>query len=267
LKTETISYQHSSVFYRQFGTGNKKLFCLHGYGEDSETFVFLEPFLGKDFTLIAFDLPFHAKTEWNEKILFTIEDWVKIINRFIDKNELIYLLGYSMGGRLALHLLEIIPERICCVKLIAPDGLHRNFWYYFSTQTFIGNKLFAYTVKHPAWFLTLIKFSGSIKLINQNLFNFSFQFMNDKTSRVLLYKRWTAFKKIKPNLFHLKKIIQQNSIHVNMLFGKFDKIILTKDGIKFRKGTENKVFVTEIEAGHQLLRSKYADEIVKLFNS
>ena len=266
MKTGNISYRQSSVFYRQFGTGNKKLFCFHGYDENSETFVFLEEFLGEQFTLLAFDLPFHGQTEWKEGLIFTVDDLIKIIHGFVDETEMFYLLGYSMGGRIALHLLEFIPQKIQQVVLIAPDGLHKNFWYYFSTQTFVGNKLFAFTMRHPAWFLAMINFSKSTKLINKNSFSFTQHFLADEMNRMLLYKRWTAFRKIKPNLSLLKNLIRQNSVRVNILFGKFDKIILTKHGNNFQQGIENKVSVAEINAGHQLLREKYTGEIVKLFN-
>lgn len=267
MKAGTITYRQSSVFYREFGTGNKKLFCFHGYGESSETFSFLEPIVGTDFTLVAFDLPFHGQTQWNEGLVFSVHDLGKLIGQFVGANEKFYLLGYSMGGRLALHLLETIPQKINQVVLIAPDGLRKNFWYYFSTQTLVGNKLFAYTMKHPAWFLTMIKFGKLIKLVNKNIFGFAYQFLDNATNRMLLYQRWTAFRKIKPNLSHLKKIICQNNVQVKMLFGKSDKIILAQAGLKFRQGNEDKIFVTEINAGHQLLRSKYAGEIARLFNS
>lgn len=267
LKTGTITYRRSSVFYRKFGTGSKKLFCFHGYGESGETFNFLEPIVGTGFTLIAFDLPFHGQTQWNEGLNLTIDDLIEIINRFVDESEMFCLLGYSMGGRLALHLLETIPQKINQVFLIAPDGLHKNFWYYFSTQTLAGNKLFAYTMRYPAWFLMVIKFSRSIGLVNKNIFGFAFQFLDNATNRMLLYQRWTAFRKIKPNLSYLKKSIRQNNVQVKMLFGKYDKIILAQHGLKFQHGCENKIFVTEINAGHQLLRSKYAGEIARLFNS
>jgi hypothetical protein len=42
-----------------------------------------------------------------------------------------------------------------------------------------------------------------------------------------------------------------------MLFGKFDRVILAKNGWQFSKQSGGYITVTEIDAGHQLLREKH----------
>ena len=72
-------------------------------------------------------------------------------------------------------------------------------------------------------------------------------------------------RKFYPNLSLLKKIILKNKIPVSLLFGKYDRVILTKHGFTFQKNIEELVEVKEIKAGHQLLKIKYATEIADLF--
>jgi pimeloyl-ACP methyl ester carboxylesterase len=78
MQTSFLPYRSSQVHYCWFGTGQKLILCLHGYGESLESFQFLEKYIGKEYTLIAIDLPFHGKTQWNEGLQFSVADLVTI---------------------------------------------------------------------------------------------------------------------------------------------------------------------------------------------
>ena len=65
-----IEHGKASFHYRQFGSGNKLLFCFHGYGRDSDSFNFLDTPLGDQYTIIAIDMPFHGLTKWNNTLTF-----------------------------------------------------------------------------------------------------------------------------------------------------------------------------------------------------
>ncbi|HEX3024282.1 MAG TPA: alpha/beta hydrolase [Chitinophagaceae bacterium] len=265
MKTHFLKYKNSTISYRRYGEGKKLLFCFHGYGESAVSFTFLETILGKTFEIIAIDFPFHGLTEWKDELLFTGADLINIINLISSPGQIFSILGYSMGGRIALHLLQTNPERIEQLVLVAPDGFHHNIWHRFSTKTFIGNKLFAFTMKHPFWLFTLMKLFYKLNLFNKSVFNFVHHYLDEKDSRWMLYKRWTTMRKFNPDLQLLKKIILKNKIPIGLLFGKYDRVILTKHGLAFLKNMEEFVQVKELKAGHQLLKIKYATEIAGLF--
>ena len=268
LETKTIIYNHSAISYRRFGEGDDLLLCLHGYGEDAASFLFLEKILGQEYDLIALDLPFHGLTDWKEGLLFTCGDLMNIIDQIVGNSSKSFaVLGYSMGGRVALQLLQSYPNRIRKLILIAPDGLHHNICHKLSTQTFIGNKLFAYTMKRPNWMFGLMKLLTATRLFNKSIFNFVHYYLDDPDSRLLLYKRWTTMRKFNPNQYLLKKEITEKKIPICMLFGKYDRVILTKNGLKFQKGLEAFIRIKELEAGHQLLKPKYANDIAILIRS
>ena len=67
------------------------------------------------------------------------------------------VLGFSLGGRIALSLYQAQPENVEKLILLAPDGLIVNFWYWFSTQTWIGNNIFSFSMKYPGWFFAFLK--------------------------------------------------------------------------------------------------------------
>jgi pimeloyl-ACP methyl ester carboxylesterase len=242
------------------------LLCFHGYGEDAYSFSFLEKHLGETYTLIAIDFPFHGKTVWKDGLLFTADDLLNIIQLIHPSpQQKINILAYSMGGRVALHLLQIDPAKFDKIILVAPDGLHHNIWHWLSTQTLIGNKLFAFTMQRPTWLFALMKLFFKLGLFNKSIFNFVHYYLDHKHSRLLLYERWTTMRKFNPRLTFLKKVIQKNEADLNLLFGKYDRIILAKNGLAFQKNIEAFVTVKEIEVGHQLLKEKYAADITAMF--
>lgn len=271
MHTDSINYQSSSLSYSWFGTGSRLLLCLHGYGESKDSFQFLENHLPTHYSALAIDFPFHGHTKWNEGLSFTIEDLLSVIDAICSKQNAgsarITIIAFSMGGRIALQLLQRIPEQIEKVILLAPDGLKVNFWYWLSTQTYIGNRLFSYTMHHPQWFFTLLQISNRLGLINQSVFKFIRFYLHDTTARQLLYERWTCLRSIRPHLESIKKIIQTRQIPVRLLYGKYDRIIRHERAEKFQHGIESFCTLQVIEAGHQLLQEKNASLIIQLLQS
>ena len=261
----SLAYKSSIINYYVFGNGAEILFCLHGYGQNGNSFSFLEKSLGSVYTLYAIDFPIHGKTKWNEKKPFTIND-LFVITQMIQQNkdQEFSLLGYSMGGRFAMGLLQKFSYKIDHVALVAPDGLHANMWYWLATQTKAGNKLFLKTMHKPAWFFSSINAGGKLNILNKSVVKFVHHFLDDKQQRLLLYKRWTCMRKAKPDLIAIKKICAEKNIHLNFLFGKYDHIILSKRATVFNN--EKNINVKVIEAGHQLLKEKYVNEITALLN-
>ena len=261
----SLAYKSSFIHYYVFGRGAKTLFCFHGYGEDGNSFAFLESHLCSVYTLYALDFPVHGKTQWNEKEPFTPADLIAILQLIHPYDNIKFsLLAYSMGGRAALHLIQEIPMQIEQVALVAPDGLHQNIWYRITTQTSVGNKVFAYTMNKPRWFFSVAGAGGQLKILNKSILKFVHYYLDDEEQRSLLYKRWTFMRKLKPNLAAIKKLCVEKNIKLGFLFGDYDRIILSKRAGIFRN-TKN-IHIKVINAGHQLMKEKYANEIVALLN-
>jgi pimeloyl-ACP methyl ester carboxylesterase len=172
-----------------------------------------------------------------------------------------------MGGRVALQLLQIIPAKIEKTVLLAPDGLKVNFWYWLATQTYIGNRLFGFTMKHPGWFFSLLKAGNQLKVINQSVLKFTRYYIHDITVRRLLYERWTCMRAIKPNLTSVKKLISAHQIPVRLLYGQYDRIIRYERGEKFCKGIDTFCTLHIIQTGHQVLQEKHVNHIIQLIQS
>lgn len=265
-----IQHTHTQFHYRKYGSGSKLVFAFHGYGRDSYTFYFTERLLGKQYTVIAIDLPFHGLTEWDKELTFHPEYMVQVIQEIRKQynalHEPFVLMGFSMGGRIALKLAEIMHRHIERVVLIAPDGLKVNFWHWLGTRTWAGNRLLQYTIHHPQWLLKLIAFAERTGLINRSIAGFVHYYVDDEAQRLILFRRWTTMRKFVPGLRKLKRYIRKHEIKVRMLFGKHDKVILYTSGQAFAAGMEAHIKMQVIDAGHNLLQEYHSREILKLFN-
>jgi pimeloyl-ACP methyl ester carboxylesterase len=244
------------------------LLCIHGYGESAASFSFLGDQVEEDFTLLAIDLPHHGETAWEEGLYFTPDHLLEIID-MITKEQMIsrenmYLMGYSLGGRIVLHLLQRLAEKTGRVLLLAPDGLRLNLWYWLATHNKAGNDLFRFTMRHPNWFFAMIRAGKLLNLGNQSVYKFVNQYLEDGSLREELYRRWTCLCKFRPDLKKIRRLIADHSIPVRLIYGRHDRIIRYERGEKFRHGIESSCTIMILPTGHQLLLDKYCETIVRL---
>jgi pimeloyl-ACP methyl ester carboxylesterase len=274
MHTDFLLFRSSRVAYRQWGGGPRLLLCFHGYGEESGSFGFLEESLGADFTLLAIDLPFHGETDWKEGALEP-DDLLSMVREITSgwpaALEPWWLLGYSMGGRIALSLTEKIPGMVAGILLVAPDGLVVNPWYWLATQTSPGNWLFRLTMRYPGWFFFILRIGNFLKIVNPSVYKFTRQYIGNRVVRRELYLRWTAMRKFRPHLPALQKIIREHRIRLRLLFGRYDRIIRWERGRQFIDGIQASppspyIRLEILPQGHQLLHPRNLDTILSLLH-
>ena len=258
---QTLQYKSSQIAYYTYGSGDQMLFCYHGYGLDGSCFEVLETVLGTKYTLFCIDLPFHGGTDWQEGLSFNSHDLIKIMTALNFKSdETFSLLGYSMGGRIVLQVLEDYPKFIKQVALVAPDGLRFNAWQHFATHTKVGKRLFKFTMDYPMWFFGLVKVFYKLHLLTRPMAKFVHYHIDSGIERDILYKRWNVLQAFKPNLKDIKHVIHENKIPVNLLFGEYDRVIKTKQGIIF-SADEPLITVSQTKSGHKILKEQFAEDV------
>ncbi|WP_408007334.1 2-succinyl-6-hydroxy-2,4-cyclohexadiene-1-carboxylate synthase [Pseudalkalibacillus sp. A8] len=98
----------------KYGEG-KPLLLLHGFTGSGADWVPFKRNWMDDFQLIMVDLIGHGKTDHIEKVeKYSMEQTAKAIAYILTelKIESAYVLGYSLGGRVALTFAMIYPERV-----------------------------------------------------------------------------------------------------------------------------------------------------------
>ena len=267
MQEEKVVFKDNTIAYKKYGIGDRYIVCFHGFGQAGYRWGILEPFLGKQFTLIAFDLPFYGDTDWKEKETFTVEKLVEIIRQILPKNiAKFYLLGYSLGGRIALRLLQQIPEQIQKAVLLAPDGLSENFWYRLAVHTAVGRNLFYKSMRNPRLLFSIAKQLHVRGAITKGHIDMAEYYMNSEHSRMAIYHRWMSTRHFKPDLNRIRSFIIKYHIPVIMAFGKEDKLIVADKGILFTKGLEKYTTVKLLDTGHYFLREGFAALIASYFN-
>jgi len=270
MHNRCLLFRESRISYYRWGNGPRLLLCFHGYGESAPGFSFLEDIMGDAFTILAIDLPYHGLTDWKEApltptTLLTIIDEILASERPAAEPAPVdgwWLMGYSMGGRISLSLLEHAPERIARLILLAPDGLVVNPWYWLATQTMPGRQLFKWTMYHPGWFFFVLRTGNRLGLVNPSVYKFVANYIDNKDIREELYTRWTGLRLFKPGLTMIKDIIRSRQLPVQLLYGRFDRIIRAERGEQFRKGIEQWCELTVISAGHQLLKKDHIQALL-----
>jgi len=107
-----------NLFYRKSGTG-KPLIILHGLFGISDNWATLAKQWSDYFTVYAVDLRNHGQSPHSDQWKYWImaEDVLELIEK--EKMGEVFLLGHSMGGKVAMHLALDSPEVVS--KLIVLD--------------------------------------------------------------------------------------------------------------------------------------------------
>lgn len=100
-----LLHENKKIFYRATGTG-KPVILIHGFGEDGEVWRKQVSHLQDKFRLIVPDLPGSGKSELIDDM--SMEGMAEVIHAIIheEKIEACPVIGHSMGGYIALALVE-----------------------------------------------------------------------------------------------------------------------------------------------------------------
>lgn len=257
-----------TIEYGILKSGSHYHFAFPGFGREFQDFEIFTPILKKDHGLIGVNLFFHGKSSLPVKYLdqgMPIDDFYMIWDAFlrhlkIDKYSLI---GYSMGGKVVLTLLEKYANNISSALLIAPDGLFLNPLYLFASGTQFGRWLYQFVNRHPSLLFRTADFLKFLHLLPPKLHRFVFVHMDSKHKRDQVYQAWMTYRWFRPNQNTLIETLKTHPIKFNMLFGKYDSIIKPSLGRKFSAKLGNPEVFHELQLGHRMLQNSTINYIQK----
>jgi len=242
------------------------MLTFHGFGRSGADFAVLEDALGSRYTLYAFDLHFHGKSPgYPERAEqpFTPEELAIYFSAFADQigATKVTLLGYSLGGRIALSLLEQMPTRIERVFLAAPDGLITRPWYRALATSSAGRGLYKRFVERPRGVHALFKGLRSVRLLNERMHRFLMGQTDSKAKRILLRDVWLSYRLIEPGLERVAAHVMAYAIPVHLFFGMYDRVIKPPSGENLRKYAPGLITQHVLPFGHVLLTSELGEAI------
>jgi pimeloyl-ACP methyl ester carboxylesterase len=268
------------IHYLKSGMGQEVLLAFHGYGLDAHTFAPVVPLLENKYTIFSFDIPHHGKSIWEPQEhlkqtdsktdapsagKFTPSDVRLLIEALQSEHNFtrFTLMGYSLGGRICLNIIELFPATVDKALLIASDGLVPNPVYTFATQTLIGNNLLNAMVAAPNIYLHLIAVLHQLKLIDAARFKFFTHYLKSLEDRTFLRNVWLCLSALIPNYRQLFINIRQYGIPILLVVGQFDTIIPVWHGKKFCKKNNSSTLIV-LQKGHKLIVPDTAPAIANL---
>lgn len=256
MESSFYRYKSSDIYWTKAGSGPRLAVCFHGFLEDSTGFRALTEYL-PDHTIVAFDLPFHGRTIWREGLYLGVREWIDIISKCPEVGERNYgIIGYSMGGKMALSVYESRAERVPFLWLIAPDGLKPDPWHRFATQTKAGHSIMRHTLQKPQGFFLLLNFLERTKLINGSISKFVRYYMQDEAMREKVYQTWMTFRDFRPDTKKITTLIERYRTDLSMVFGRYDRLCPAARGLEFSRGLSD-VRMNILPAGHLLMREHH----------
>jgi pimeloyl-ACP methyl ester carboxylesterase len=262
-----FTYNDYQVSYEKWGTGPQVLLAFHGFGQSASIFQNIAPALRDTFTVYACSLFYHGESKFPQHILpgeplppeFLKQGVIEFCQQFnIDRFS---LMGYSLGGKLVLKLMEMLPERIDSVILLAPDGVKKSYWYYFATRHFIGKRLFRKAVLKPKLLFTMVNIFRALGFFNEKMKKFVYSQFSDAENRLKIMNVWNTYSIITPRMRTVKSIIREHGIKTLIFTGMYDPVVKEEVGHILSIGVEDQVKWVKIKAGHDLLKPVYADQI------
>ena len=255
-----VPLRSSRFRYRTLGSGPRLTVCFHGFGESADHFAHLSERL-PDHTLVAIDMPFHGSTEWNEKDGLRIHELSRILSECPAIGDRPFgVLGYSMGGKMALSMAQVVPERITHLCLVAADGLRWDPWHWFCTRTLPGKRLLERTVEDPGRMLTLLELFRKAGWVNQSAFKFVSHHLQDPALRRTIQGTWMSLREFTPDTGLVLRNVKRQGIPVCMVYGRYDRLAPQKQGEAFFNNLGGLGWMKTVESGHMLLgRQSAAD--------
>ena len=117
-------------------------------------------------------------------------------------------------------------------------------------------------MKNPGWFFGFLKLMNKTGIVNASVLKFVKYYIDNAEVRHELYSRWITLRRLRPDLSKIKLLIKLIKTPFRLIYGRHDRIILSKRGEQFQMGIDNYCTVTVIESGHQVLHEKHAAEII-----
>lgn len=244
--------------YRIVGNGNETILAFHGFGQDIDDFHPFYDLIKAHQRLVSIRLFQHGKSQFPDHRIphqpLQKQEFGLLIEAFIEHLEVneIFLLGYSLGGKVCLNLLESIPQKINGVLLLAPDGFQNNKIYAFTSKTALGRSIYRYILDKPKPLFGLSKALNSVGILDDKLLHFVLFHMRDYEQRKLVYDTWLIYRDFEIDKRRLQSVLADSAISFQVLFGKFDKIIRPEVAEEFFQDDLAKSMHI-IQSGHLIL--------------
>lgn len=260
-----------TIEYITYGEGNNPVLAFHGFNRPLSDMALFLPILKENEYLISIHLFDHGNSSWPKDLNIekgiSLELFQELVLAFTKELNIssYSLIGYSLGGKVALTLYQLQAQKIPKLLLLAPDGLYINPIYKVVSGTSAGRSMYRKLAKNPRPILAITNLLNNLKLIHPKLHRFVHVHMGtgrQESDRWRIYHTWLLFKHFRPNLELIISLSKRHSGNLNVILGTNDSVIKPKYGKKLLKYGLHENNLHFVNQGHQLLTKETIDYII-----
>lgn len=249
------------------------IIAFHGFARPLEDMRAVHSAWPEAHTFVSVHLPHHGRSgplpgTGPEDRALEPTTFNRIIDVLLEREGLAacprILLGYSIGGRIALALAEAAPENWGRLVLLAPDGLKKSPFYALTVHTALGRWAWFWMDRHEQrvwnWSDALLKWG----LISQHLHGFIYFHSSSHAMRMMVWNGWRGHRACWPRHKAIATALEKVP-QADFVFGEFDKIIPPRNGRRLRRMTQNTPHVQfhSVRSGHNMLKTETMEAIIR----
>ena len=252
----TIEY----AVWRPAAEVHQAALAFHGFSRPLEDMLAVRPLLAENTALVMPHLAAHGRSSGHHRPL-SPDDWFHALDGILAQEGLAFggtLIGYSLGGRLALNWWSHQPHRFTRVLLIAPDGLVKNPGYWFSVETLLGRTWLQQSGRQREKMVRFLSWMRRRKWLPEHFYQFSLFHLETAEMWSMVIDCWLSLRAMWPaGNRPLRALSAQHPGVLEAHFGQRDKVVKPKNA----KGLKGVCPVHFHPCGHGLLRPDIIERI------
>jgi surfactin synthase thioesterase subunit len=245
-----INTPHYAWTYERLGTGPNIVVAFPGANSDHRLFQSLADRLKLQFSFYCFALPGSLPHERNV-LPIPPSDLNLAVKMLVerDRPSSIALLGFSIGCRLCLTILESKELEVNICMLVAPEPFRPNRFYQFCTTSALGKSLFYMFLRQPKTLKPIFMVAKAARLLPERKLRLVETHVADEDRARKIYNTWNANSRFLPNFESLKRRRASVLSSIHIIVGNTDPILNARD-LKFIASHYPDIHIKTFAAGH-----------------
>lgn len=178
------------------------------------------------------------------------------------------LIGYSIGGRIAMTLLVEAPDVWGQILLLAPDGFRKAPLYDLTVHTRLGRFLWQALDRHAAGVNAVVTRLGRWGIMPKHLVQFALFHTETRAMREMVWRGWRAHRLCWPATREVARAMAgRRHGRVDLVFGLKDRVIPVSNAARLKRllaaWQPESVHFHELLCGHGMLRSDILSDLEK----
>ncbi len=223
---EPVTVKQRSVPLWQLGEGEHVLFLLPGYRQHVRDWQQWLPTPIDGWRIVLIGVPGSVVKATSQEPEWQREDWLEVIRnlRTAFSPEQEAWLGYSLGGRLLLHVAGLAQSGINRLLLMSPDGLDPSLSEWMFLYHRWGQRPMRWLIRHPRQAERLVDLLRKLGLMSRSGHYFAKRQLQDVESLTSGYEVVRIYTDAQPQPSRLRREDRQRNMLVCAIWGDADQV-------------------------------------------